>query len=100
MEHFQPFEPRSLALLSKNLFSLLIGLDSSRCLHYLSRMENTHTFTPAQERDLRALMGTFPFRIIYAATHPDTGEWVCSAVLNMRIPNRLARQGWSVIIVK
>lgn len=56
--------------------------------------------TQAQENELRLLKQTFPFRIVYCATNPQTGEYVASAVPTMRIPNKLAREGWQVFTLK
>lgn len=55
--------------------------------------------TPAQEGELRTLQATFPYRIIYYAIAPD-GEWFASAVTSRRIPNKLAREGHRVFIVR
>lgn len=65
-------------------------------------MTNTNTYQPneAQLRELQNLKNSFPFRIIYGAFNPATGEWVASAVPTMRIPNKLAREGWQVFTVK
>ena len=41
---------------------------------------------------------SLPFRIVYAAFDPSTGEWFCSAVTSMRIPNKLKRDGQLVWI--
>lgn len=57
-------------------------------------------FTPAQEDEIRSLRGFFPYRIIYAARNPTSGECVISAVTSMRIPNKLAREGWEVVRIK
>jgi hypothetical protein len=58
------------------------------------------TLTPEQEMQVKMLRDTFPYRIIYAAVHPTTGEFVASAVATMRIPKDLARKGWSVVTIK
>lgn len=56
--------------------------------------------TDAQTQQLRNLKASFPFRIIYGALNPVTKEYVASAVTSMRIPNKLAREGWEVFTVK
>jgi hypothetical protein len=67
-------------------------------------MKNTETtiYQPneAQTRELYNPRNSFPFRIIYGAFNPATGEWFASAVPTMRIPNKLAREGWQVFTVK
>lgn len=55
--------------------------------------------TPEQLRDLTFYRDHFPFRIVYGALHSRTGEFRCSAVFNMRQPNKLAREGWQVFTV-
>lgn len=52
--------------------------------------------TEAQVAELMRLKAYFPYRIVYGALHPATGEWRCNAVVTMREPNKLARAGWSV----
>lgn len=56
--------------------------------------------TQAQTAELQRLKSFYPFRIIYGARHPRTGEWVASAVSTMRIPNKLAREGWEVFTLR
>lgn len=65
-------------------------------------MENTNNYQPseAQVRELQNLKNSFPFRIIYGAFNPATGEWFASAVPTMRIPNKLAREGWQVFTLE
>ena len=58
------------------------------------------TFTPEQEAEIRMYRGHYPYRIIYAARNPATGEVVISAVTSMRVPNKLARDGWEVVTIK
>jgi len=58
------------------------------------------TLNEAQITELRRLRSYFPYRIIYGALNPATGEWLASAVATMRIPNKLAREGWQVVTVK
>ena len=53
-----------------------------------------------QMQELRRLKQFYPFRIVYGAFNPVTGEWFASAVPTMRIPNKLAREGWQVFTVK
>jgi hypothetical protein len=63
---------------------------------------NVTTYQPneAQLRELRNLKNSFPFRIIYGAFNPQTQEWIASAVPTMRIPNKLAREGWQVFTME
>lgn len=65
-------------------------------------MENTNTYQPneAQIQEMQNLKNSFPFRIIYGAFNPQTGEWFASAVSSMRAPNKLVREGWQVFTVK
>lgn len=51
--------------------------------------------TPEQQQQVEMLRQTFPYRIIYTAKSPS-GEFAASAVTDMRIPNKLAREGWEV----
>lgn len=56
--------------------------------------------TEAQTAELRRLKSFYPYRIIYGAKNPQTGEWIASAVPTMRIPNKLLREGWQVFMLK
>lgn len=56
--------------------------------------------TNEREHELNALRDTFPFRIVYAAFNPLTGEYRASAVVTMHAPNRLVREGWQVVRVR
>lgn len=49
-----------------------------------------------EERQVKAMMAAYPFRLVYAARNLTTGEFVTSAVPTKRIPNRLVREGWQV----
>jgi hypothetical protein len=56
--------------------------------------------TEAQRSELRRLREMCPFRIVYGAWNPQTGEYFAAAVTSMRIPNRLVREGWEVFTVE
>lgn len=56
--------------------------------------------TDKQQQEMHNLRLSFPFRIVYGAYNPTTQEWFASAVLNMRIPNKLAREGWEVFTLE
>jgi hypothetical protein len=56
------------------------------------------TLTPAQSEEVRIMRGHFPYRLIYVAVSPS-GESVVSAVPTMRVPNKLAREGWTVVMI-
>lgn len=65
-------------------------------------MTDTTTYQPNEKQlqELQSLKNFFPFRIIYGAFNPVTGEWFASAVPTMRIPNKLAREGWQVFTLE
>ena len=50
----------------------------------------------AQRAEIAVAKSRFPFRIAYGAFNPTTGEFIASAVTTLRIPNKLAREGWLV----
>lgn len=53
---------------------------------------------PAAQRELLAMtQRAYPYRLAWAAFNPTTNEWHISATPTMRIPNRLARDGWRVV---
>jgi hypothetical protein len=52
-----------------------------------------------QITELNRLKSYFPYRIIYASIDKDTKQFNASAVLNMRIPNKLSRDGHIVFIL-
>lgn len=54
--------------------------------------------TKTEDNQVRYLMGFYPYRIIYVARKPGEVSTV-SAVETMRIPNKLARDGYEVLIV-
>jgi len=56
--------------------------------------------TTKQETEMRRMRQWFPYRIVYAAINLQTEEFVCSAVTTMRIPNKLAREGWQVFTLE
>lgn len=60
----------------------------------------TIELTAEQETEMRRMKSHFPYRIIYAALHPDTGEFWASAVTSMRIPNKFARQGYAIFTLQ
>lgn len=63
---------------------------------------NTNTIDPPviltteQEAELRQMKRRLPYRIAYAALHPETGEFFVSAVYDMRKPNAFARKGYYI----
>ena len=57
-----------------------------------------HTPTAEQLAEMARVKGYFPFRIVYLATKGDKA--VVSAVTSMRIPNKLAREGWDVSVAR
>ena len=61
-------------------------------------MGQSFNLTPAQEAELTRLKQYFPFRIVYAAL--VNGSIQSGAVTTMREPNRLARLGYTVAILK
>lgn len=61
---------------------------------------NTYQPNETQVRELQRLKSHYPFRIIYGAFNPATNEWFASAVPTMRIPNKLAREGWQVFTLQ
>ncbi len=68
-------------------------------MRYILGMTNTETdwVTEPRQAELARLKGYFPYRIVYGALHPSTGEWRSGAVTTRREPNRLAREGWKVV---
>lgn len=52
-----------------------------------------------QMAEVSRLKAYFPYRIAYGAIAPN-GEFESGAVTTKRIPNRLARDGWTVWIVQ
>jgi hypothetical protein len=54
------------------------------------------TLSESQEAELRLMKSRLPYRIAYAALHPETGEFFASAVYDMRQPNKYARKGYLV----
>lgn len=59
-------------------------------------MELTNT----QMAEVIRLKQHYPARIIYCMIDKDTKQFTCSAVLNMRIPNKLAREGHQIFIAR
>ena len=56
----------------------------------------TVKLTEKQESELRRMKSRLPYRIAYAAIHPETGEFFVSSVYDLRKPNRYARKGYAV----
>ena len=56
--------------------------------------------TETRKAELARLKAYFPYRIIYATIDKETGAFSASAALNMRMPNKLVREGHEVVIVK
>lgn len=54
--------------------------------------------TPDETRQAHVMRTSFPYRIVYVARKQGE-ETIVSAVTSMRIPNRLAREGWTVFRV-
>ena len=54
--------------------------------------------TPTQEAAVRRWMADCPWHIIFVATKSGE-EDIVSAVTSRHIPNRLAREGWTVRLV-
>lgn len=52
--------------------------------------------TDTQRAEIARMKASFPFRVAYGALNPQTQEFIASAVPDLRIPNRLAREGWLV----
>lgn len=59
-------------------------------------MKTEYTLSESQEAELRLTKSRLPYRIAYAALHPETGEFFTSAVYDMRQPNKYARKGYLV----
>lgn len=53
-----------------------------------------------QKAELARLKGYFPFRVVWGAINPSTGEWRCAAAGSKCQPNKLARDGWRVWYVQ
>ena len=54
----------------------------------------------SQRQELARLKSYFPYRIVWGAVNPATGEWKASANPTMRQANDHARKGWAVVVVK
>lgn len=59
-------------------------------------MTDTAQLPDATLEEMKRLKGWMPYRIVYAAVNPDTNEVHTGAVVDMRQPNKYARQGWAV----
>lgn len=51
-------------------------------------------------RQMQSLKSWFPFRIVYGAKHPTTGEFKCGAAHTKRPANDYVRKGWVVFILE
>ena len=60
---------------------------------------NTVLFEDEKAQLLR-LKQYFPFRICWAAKHPETLEFIVNATTTMHKPNAYARKGYAVIIAR
>ena len=56
--------------------------------------------TQAQIAELSRLKDYFPYRIVFAVIHKDTGEFEAWCKTTMHIANKLAREGHQVAIFK
>jgi hypothetical protein len=56
--------------------------------------------TDDELRQMRSLKAHCPFRIVYGAKHPETGEFVCAASHTKRPANDYVRKGWLVFILE
>jgi len=56
--------------------------------------------TSEQRQELARLQAYYPYRIIYGMIDKDSGEFFASAVISMRIPNKMAREGHKVFVLK
>uniref|UniRef100_A0A6M3LJR8 Uncharacterized protein n=1 Tax=viral metagenome TaxID=1070528 RepID=A0A6M3LJR8_9ZZZZ len=54
--------------------------------------------TSVQQSEILRLRQYYPYRIIIGIINKDTKEFMASAVTNMRIPNKLAREGHEVFV--
>lgn len=62
-------------------------------------MDNTlPLFTEEQKHEIIRYRQSFPYRIVFFAQRGT--EWFVSAVPTMRIPNKLVREGYSVVTCK
>jgi hypothetical protein len=59
----------------------------------------TKTLTDAQTQELVQLKRHFPYRIVYGALDPETGEFIKNTAYDKRKPNKLARQGFTVFLL-
>lgn len=62
--------------------------------------EATPQFNAEQLAEMARLKQYFPFRIVWGAIDPRTGEFRCSANPKRRQANDLIRKGWHVAVVK
>lgn len=57
---------------------------------------NDPQLSDEQIATLRRLKSFYPYRIVYGAVDPRSGEFESSAVKTMHRPNKLMRDGWRV----
>lgn len=55
--------------------------------------------TDTQNRELARLKQYFPYRIVWGAINPGTGEWFASANTTKRQMNGYVKNGWVVFQV-
>ena len=60
----------------------------------------TTELTANQQEEIQRLKRYFPYRLIFTVVDKDTGVWEAHPVQDMRIPNKLTREGHQVYIVK
>jgi hypothetical protein len=56
--------------------------------------------TSEQQQEIARLQSYFPYRIVYGMIDKDSGKFESHAVTSMRIPNKLAREGHKVFVMK
>jgi hypothetical protein len=56
------------------------------------------TLTAAEYAQVQMFRMSFPYRIVYVARKEGEESFV-SAATSMRIPNKMAREGWSVFTI-
>jgi hypothetical protein len=60
------------------------------------RREDSMQLTDNQSMELARLKQYFPYRIVWGAIHPSTGEWFASANTTKRQMNGYVKNGWVV----
>jgi hypothetical protein len=56
--------------------------------------------TQDQINQMQQMKQHFPYRIIYGMIDKNTSEFFTSVVTNMRIPNKLSKEGHTVFTIK